>query len=385
MSYADASAKNNSAQSILNAVRRSYPVTRLELSEMTELSIPSVSRILSRLFEEGYLEEVSSTSGGLGRKTKLITLKDRCVLTAGTEYDGESLKVSIIDEKGRIVTFKTYDTKRLEKEPRAVCEIIYDKIRNLFHDEKINIERLFGIGISLPGIINNESGEVMFSAQLGWKNVKLQSIMEEVSGINCVIDNDIKSAAYAEYNKGVAKNSKISVLLYFGTGLGSAVIIDGNVLRGVTNSAGELGHITQDISGILCTCGKIGCMQTNIAKKFILEEAGKFSDVKTVGELLDVSRAGEKWAERIVNRFVTYAALAVDTAVCAYNPDTVIFCGDLINDTPELYDEICKVYYNNYICEYLRDTFEIKQSTFEGNASIVGIGMLAAEKFFKTV
>ncbi len=225
----------------------------------------------------------------------------------------------------------------------------------------------------------------MFSAQLGWKNVKLQSIMEEVSGINCVIDNDIKSAAYAEYNKGAAKNSKISVLLYFGTGLGSAVIIDGNVLRGVTNSAGELGHITQDISGILCTCGKIGCMQTNIAKKFILEEAGKFSDVKTVGELLDVSRAGEKWAERIVNRFVTYAALAVDTAVCAYNPDTVIFCGDLINDTPELYDEICKVYYNNYICEYLRDTFEIKQSTFEGNASIVGIGMLAAEKFFKTV
>lgn len=376
---------STSSQIVLNAVRRNYPVSRFDISEITNLSVPSVSRILSKLMEDGYVDEIDTVSKGVGRKTKLITLKDRCVLTAGIEYDNAHLKAAIVDEKARIIAYRSYALKGKGIEPLKLSQLIYEKVQELFQEEGIAIERLFGIGVALPGMVNNETGEVMLSAQLGWHGVKFKEMMEQVSGVNCIVENDIKAAAVAEYNKGSAINSKVTVLLYFGSGLGSAVIIDGVLFRGASNSAGELGHITQDVNGVLCNCGKAGCLQTHIAEYFIVAEARKFAEIDSMKELFEENIRNQKWAEKIISRFVTYSALAIDTAVCAYNPDTLILCGDIVSNTPVLFENIKKAYYSEYVSGYHVAQVEIKKSAFNGKGSAVGSGMLAAEKFFQTV
>ena len=374
-------AKSNSFKSVLEVIRKHYPLSRNEIADLTGLSIPSISRILPKLFEEGYLEELEAESVGPGRKTRLITLKERSVLTAGAEYTGEKLKVAILDEKSNILSFDSFPAEKME--PVELCHMINREVNNAFTKLKLNRDQLVGIGISMPGIIDYRNGIINFSAQTGWRNVAVRQMMEEISGLPCILDNDIKAAAYAEYIKGNASDSEIAVSLYFGNGLGSALIMNGQIYRGVSNSAGELGHITQDVNGTLCSCGKIGCLQTNIAKGFLLQEARKVSSVGTIEELLSADTKKDKWAERIVNRFVTYAAIAIDTVVCSYNPDTVILSGDMINDmNNNLYQEICDAYYDNFLFEHLRNTFTIKLSAFDGKGSAAGAGMLAAEDYF---
>jgi predicted NBD/HSP70 family sugar kinase len=370
---------------VLNVVRQRYPVSRHKIAELTELSVPSVSRILNRLLDEGFVEETDSPHAGLGRKTKLITLKDGFLLTAGVEYDGDTIKSGIVDEKGHIISSGVFDIRNKGKNPALVAKEIYSCVKFLFDKENIPVEKLFGIGLSLPGIIDFKEGVVVYSSTLNWNNVNLKSLIEEISGTVCVIDNDIKSAAYAEYNKGNAKGSKISALIYYGSGLGSAVVIDGTILRGVTNSAGEIGHITKEINGILCTCGKIGCLQTSIARNFILDEVKKVAKYDSFEQLFDLENRRDKSIERIAQKFVTYSAIAVDTAVCAYNPDAVILCGDVISADNGIFEEICDAYYQRFMCDYLKGSFTIKKSAFNGNASLLGVGLQAAEKFFQSI
>ena len=376
--------KSNSIKSVLDVIRKNYPLSRNDIADLTGLSIPSISRILPKLFEDGYLEELEQDSVGVGRKTKLITLRQQSLLTAGAEYTGEKLKIAILDEKSNILSFHSLPAEKLE--PAQLCHLVNREVNEAFGKLKLGQKQLAGIGISMPGIIDYRNGVVKFAAQTGWRNAAIKPMMEEISGINCIVDNDIKAAAYAEYIKGNAADSEIAVSLYFGNGLGSALIVNGQIYRGVSNSAGELGHITQDVNGTLCSCGKIGCLQTNIAKGFLLEEAKKVSSVRTIEELLSADIRKEKWAERIVNRFVTYAAISIDTVVCSYNPDTVILSGDMINDmNNNLYKEICDTYYDNYLFDYLRDTFNIKLSAFNGKGSAAGAGMLAAEDYFRNL
>lgn len=376
--------KSNSFNSVLDAIRKNFPLSRTDIAELTGLSVPSISRLLPRLFEEGYLDELKPESVGLGRKTRLITLKEQSVLTAGVEYNGEKLKTAVLDEKSDILFFDAAAVGKLE--PEELCELVSEKVDAAFAKLKINNEQLRGIGLSTPGVIDYQQGIVKFSAQLGWRNVAIRQLMEALSGRPCVVENDIKAAAYAEYIKGNACGSEIAVSLYFGSGLGSAIIMNGQIYRGVSNSAGELGHMTLEINGTLCNCGKIGCLQTNIANGFLLQEANKVSDIRNIEELLSPDFRSEKWCERIVNRYVNTAAMTIDTAVCAYNPDTVILSGDLINDVEnKLYKEICDTYYENFLVEYLRDTFTIKLSAFNGQGSAAGAGMLAAEAYFDSL
>lgn len=376
--------KSNSFNSVLDVIRKNFPLSRTDIAELTGLSVPSISRLLPRLFEEGYLDELEPESVGLGRKTRLITLKAQSVLTAGVEYNGEKLKIAVLDEKSDILFFNAATVGKLE--PEVLCEMVTKQVEAAFTELKADKGRLRGIGLSTPGVIDYQQGIVKFSAQLGWRNVAIRQLLEEISGSRCVVENDIKAAAYAEYIRGNASASEIAVSLYFGSGLGSAIIINGQIYRGVTNSAGELGHMTQEINGTLCNCGKIGCLQTNIANGFLLQEANKVSNIKNIEELLSPDFRREKWCERIVNRYVTTAAMTIDTVVCAYNPDTVILSGDLINDVEnKLYKEICDTYYENFLVEYLRDTFTIKLSAFNGKGSAAGAGMLAAEAYFDSL
>ncbi|WP_279345669.1 ROK family protein, partial [Salmonella enterica] len=136
--------------------------------------------------------------------------------------------------------------------PEATVARIADIIEELILECDIDRRRIVGIGVGLPGIIDVEAGIVNFSVQLGWKNVQLAERLKELTGLQAVVDNELKVKALAERLKGSAYGSNRTVLLGFGNGVGSALILEGEIYRGVTNSAGEIGHTTVDPEGMMC-------------------------------------------------------------------------------------------------------------------------------------
>ena len=373
---------------VLNSIRMNYPVTRNEICAITELSTPSVSRIVNKLIEDGCVTEYEAGNSGVGRKTKMLDIDEMSIVTAGVEYSGKTLKAALIDAKGRLLPDMSQRCVTVLDMPGAspeeLASVIFAEVQKLLDTSGVDISKLYGIGVAMPGIIDNENGVVRFSANLVWEDVKFKSVLEKISGVYCVIDNDIKAAAYAEYTSR-DYNSKITALLYVDEGVGSAVIADGSILRGATNSAGEIGHIVHDVMGMMCGCGKNGCFQTGVINSFLLAEARRFSTVKSAREIFLPHVRRNMWAKRIVEKYIHNVARLLDNVVCVYNPDTIIILGELINEVPMLFDEVCEEYRKNSTSNYLQYPLDIKKSRYNGHSPLIGVGVLASEKFFKSV
>lgn len=374
--------KRQNRLTVFEMIKNRHPISRAAIAKETGMSATTVGRIVGELVDEGYIcESDQAPTAGLGRKSTLLGVVDESVLAAGVEVDLHRIDIGIVNLQGQIICGTSFT--RTEEPAEETIRRIAESLQSLIESEQIDRSRMKGIGVGLPGIVNNETGIVVFSVQLGWKNVPLAEKLSGLTGLPAAIDNELKVMALAEHLRGSAIGSKRTVLAGFGNGVGSALIVEGEIYRGDLNSAGEIGHTTVDPGGALCECGKAGCLQTYINISALLSEANKIRPVRTIQELFDAKRAGEGWAVHLVDRALTYMAITVNNLVCMYNPDCVIVSGELVDDFPEVYEGIGELCASRYVWEPLRDSFQLLRSTLGDKSVVTGSGLLAQLRFFR--
>lgn len=373
--------KRQNRLTVFEIVKNSRPISRAAIAKQTGMSPTTVSRIVNELIEEGYLFESDQVSEGLGRKSTLLDMVNGSVLSVGVELDVAHMNVGIVDLQGQLVCGSRFDKEPDESAERTI-ERIGEAIGELVELNRIERSHIVGIGVGLPGIVNNGKGLVVFSVQLGWKNVALADRLKALTGYDVAVDNELKVKALAEHLKGAAIGSTHTALLGFGHGVGSALILEGEIYRGEMNSAGEIGHTTVDPNGMMCECGKTGCLQTYINISSLLSEANRIRPVKTIEELFEARRAGEQWAVQLIERALMYMAITVNNIVCMNNPDSVILSGELIEKFPEVYDEVEKLCNSRFIWEPLRGSFTFHRSGLKEQGVVIGSGLLSQNRFF---
>ncbi|MGX4585401.1 ROK family protein [Paenibacillus chitinolyticus] len=373
--------KRQNRLTVFEIIKHQQPISRASIAKQTGMSPTTVSRIVAELAEEGYLLESEQVSAGLGRKSTLLEMVDAAVLSVGVELDRHQVNIGIVDLQGNVVAMSQYP-RSVEESPEVTLERVGTEIDQLTKSNEIDCERIIGVGVGLPGIIDNDTGEVMFSVQLGWRNVRLAERLKEITGYDVAVDNELKAKALAEHMKGAAIGSQRTVLLGFGNGVGSAFIMEGEIYRGRTNSAGEIGHTTIDPNGMLCDCGKAGCLQTYINIKSLLSEANKIRPVHSIEDLFEAKKAGERWALHLVERALMYMAITINNVVCMYNPDSVILSGELTDKFPEILDEVVDLCYSKYVWEPLRGAFRILKSELHEQGVVIGSGLISQNCFF---
>jgi len=327
------------------------------------------------------LFEAEQVSEGRGRKSTLLDVVNASVLSVGVELDIGHISVGIVDLQGQLVCSGTYARQPDESADRTM-ERIEEAVNALVRMHGIERSRIVGIGVGLPGIVDNKGGVVIFSVQFGWRNTPLADKLKQLTGFDVAVDNELKVKALAEHLKGSAIGSRHTALLGFGNGVGSALILEGEIYRGDMNSAGEIGHTTVDPNGMMCECGKTGCLQTYINISSLLSEANRFRPVQRIEEILEARRAGEQWAERLIERALMYMAITVNNIVCTNNPDSVILSGELIEKFPEMYDEVEQLCNSRFIWEPLRGTFTFHRSRLKEQGVMIGSGILSLNRFF---
>ncbi|MEY9093661.1 ROK family protein [Paenibacillus sp. RC84] len=373
--------KRQNRLTVFEIIKHQQPISRASIAKQTGMSPTTVSRIVAELAEEGYLLESEQVSAGLGRKSTLLEMVDAAVLSVGVELDRHQVNIGIVDLQGNVVAMSQYP-RSVEESPEVTLERVGTEIDQLTKSNEIDCERIIGVGVGLPGIIDNDTGEVMFSVQLGWRNVRLAERLKEITGYDVAVDNELKAKALAEHMKGAAIGSQRTVLLGFGNGVGSAFIMEGEIYRGRTNSAGEIGHTTIDPNGMLCDCGKAGCLQTYINIKSLLSEANKIRPVRSIEDLFEAKKAGERWALHLIERALMYMAITINNVVCMYNPDSVILSGELTDKFPEILDEVVDLCYSKYVWEPLRGAFRILKSELHEQGVVIGSGLISQNCFF---
>lgn len=372
--------KQHNKLMILDIIKKQRPISRAEITKITKMSATSIGRFVSELCEEGVIRETDLTSSGVGRKAIMLDIEPGAIYTIGVDIEKKRINFGIMDFSETVTVYHRTAHQAQKSTPKETADLICREIRGMIERLGIPYEKVVGVGIGVPGVINYEQGIVQLSTTLGWKDVAFASLVEKELQIRTVIDNDLKVKILSEYLYGSAKGSNKTALIGIGTGIGSALIINGEVFRGGSNSAGELGHTTLDPNGNLCECGKRGCLQTYVDENSLILEARRVSDVSDVREVFAAARNYERWAKEIVSRTALYIGITINNIVCMYNPDTVILSGDLVENYREIVDLVDE-HSEQVIWEPFKGKFRVIPSELRGDAIVMGAGALAMQHF----
>jgi len=371
--------KQHNKQLVLDVIRTRRPISRSEISKITEMSATSVGRIVSELTDEGLVRETSLTSSGVGRKAVMLDIEPSGRYAIGIDIQKKRIVIGLMDFAEQLVASKELKHTSQEAQAEETIALMASSVSALLEERGISSAKVGGIGIGTPGVIDYERGVVQFSSTLGWRDIPLAKRIQEETGLRTVIDNDLKVKILGEYLFGAAQGSDKTVLINVGTGIGSSLIINGDIFRGGSNSAGELGHMTIHPHGNLCECGKRGCLQTYIDESALLGEARKVSDIREIGELFAAVRRNEEWAVEIIDRAAFHIAVTINNIVCLYNPDTVILSGDLVEEFGEILEWLDR-HCEQVVWEPFRDSFQVIASRLHGRSIVLGAGALALQQ-----
>ncbi|OGS33534.1 MAG: hypothetical protein A2474_08885 [Elusimicrobia bacterium RIFOXYC2_FULL_34_12] len=243
----------------------------------------------------------------------------------GIDIGGTKILIILIKNNGEIL--KRIEFPMINKKYTVVLSKISSVLKS--------IGNFKSIGIGVAGDIDSENGIMRYSPNLPcWKNVKLKKYFESNLRVKTAVDNDANCAAYGSYILDGKRKYKNLITLSLGTGIGGGIIINGNLYRGATGSAGELGHITINPAGPKCSCGNYGCIEAYIGKTGrlrIAKQMGfnkKYLDIKLLGKL---SKKGNKKATAVFKRISFYLSIGINNIINVFNPDMITFTGGFSN------------------------------------------------------
>jgi len=213
-----------------------------------------------------------------------------------------------------------------------------------------------GVGIGSPGPLNTKTGVVLLTPNLGWTNMPLRDRVSEGLNLPATLDNDANCAIFGDWWRGAARGAKYVIGFTLGTGIGGGIVIDGEIYHGVTDVAGEFGHVTIDANGRRCKCGNYGCIEAYASGPAIAERAteGIVSGVDTSlaqyvqGDLskltaqivYEAANDGDPWALEVVRETAALLGAAVASFINIFNPEIVVICGGVTQAGDKLFQPL---------------------------------------------
>ena len=305
----------------------------------------------------------------------------------GIDLGGTNLKVAVLDLKYKIIDKETLSTQKFGKKEDLISAICYS-VNKIIEKNKLKKRDILGVGLGLPGPIDQESGIVHFFPNItGWKEVNLKSILEKRLRLSVFLDNDAKLMTLAEYKLGNASGFKNSLCLTLGTGVGGGIIIAGTLYRGEDNAAGEIGHLPINEKGPRCNCGGSACLETYIGNNRILNEARKtFKRDISLEELSALAKktcltAGRQ-NKRALNIWLKVAGrlgIALVAVVNLLNLDAVVIGGGVAGAGKILFDKVRETIKERAMSVQARRV-KVVRAKLGNQAGLIGAAILVTEK-----
>ncbi len=243
---------------LLRLLRDEGPRSRAELGDVVRLSRSKVALELDRLAELGFVESGGPAASRGGRRSSIMRLAS-ALRFAGIDIGATSIDVAVMNAELEVIGHlaQPFDVREgptvvLEKALELLGKVRADGLASEIH----------GAGIGVPGPVSFREGmPVVPPIMPGWDQFPVREVMSQELGCPVLVDNDVNIMALGELHAGLARAVDDFLLVKIGTGIGCGVVVGGNVYRGVSGSAGDIGHIRVDDDGPTCACGNTGCLE----------------------------------------------------------------------------------------------------------------------------
>lgn len=313
----------------------------------------------------------------------------------GVDLGGTNIAVGIVNEKFEIIAQGSVPTGA-DRPGEAIVKDMAALCKQLIADNGIDVEQIDSLGIASPGIVDDETGCVIYANNLHFQNFPILPMLKEQLPIKEMhIENDANAAAWGEAIAGAAKGSKSSVMITLGTGVGGGIVDGGKVFKGFNSAAGELGHIVIAVDGRPCSCGRKGCWEAyssatgliNMTKEKLAEcEAQNRPTVMTelVAQKGKVNgrtafegmRAGDAAATEVVNEYIKYLASGIASMINIFQPEVLSIGGGISNEGQYLLDLVTPLVREQQYGTGLVPMTDIRIAQLRNDAGIIGAAVL---------
>jgi len=333
--------KNFNKHSAVDLIRfASNGISRTDLADQMGLTRAAVTLIVTDLLENGVILEAESRAIPNGRPPIVLEINPKRGLVAAVDMGATHITIAIADFSAKIIeeTSLPFDIK-LGPQP---CLAEVDRIlHELLTRCSIDLAQVAAVGVGVPGPVIADAGMVVSPPIMpGWDGYPIRESLEKLWGLPVSLNNDAELGALGEWAYGAGRGEKNLAFIKVGSGIGAGLIINQQIYGGTTGSAGEIGHLTIDENGPLCSCGNRGCMEAFAGGHAIalqaqeLVKSGKRTlltnvplENLTAQEVAKAARKGDLPSQEIIMRAGTFIGIAIAGLVNLFNPGAVIIGG----------------------------------------------------------
>lgn len=371
---------------IMNLLHRSGRITRAELTKMTKLSATTVSVLIEQLIAKNFVEEVGEKpSSGAGRRAISLQINKNGGYVVGISIGNQSLICAVMNLHGQCITeMKTTIAIGNDSLAEQINAALKDCMNQV---ESLNAELIMGIGISTPGIIDENEETVLYSSFLKLSNFNLRKQISEVfPNVPVRIVNDSNAAAFAEHYFGAGKDKSSLLYLTINEGIGAGIILNSQIHSGYNGAAGEIGHIPVDPNGKICNCGQIGCVETVLTSPFILNKCRFLAKEQGLAipesfdEVIARYEEGESWLEPVFDHIINVTWLTIASTVNFISPEVVVLEG-WMNRSAKLTEKL-RAALESFPFPFKFTRERVLQASFGEKGALYGSATLMLQKIF---
>ncbi len=308
----------------------------------------------------------------------------------GIDVGGTNVKIALVNDEGQIIYSNSVPT-RAEMGYEYTVNNIKQAIYDLLKETNLAAKDIQGIGFGFPGQVDYKQGIVRNAPNIpGWVEVPIAKLIEDEFNIPTRVDNDVRCAALGELNYGAGKGCENLICITVGTGIGSGLIINGKLVRGASNAAGEIGHIKLQMhDGPICGCGDTGCMEAfasgpaivAMAEEYIKGgKSTKFREMANGGAITpfivcEAAKAGDPVARRIFTIMGEYIGIGMASVVNLLNPEKIIIGGGVADAGDILIAPLVEILKKRAM-KIAGETVSIVPAQLGNTAGVIGASLL---------
>jgi len=343
------------------------------------------------LIDRGIIEETGFGDSSGGRKPALLAIKPDAAYAVGIDFEATSIMAVVVDLAGNCVSSSRGKIETTDDKLVIVRKII-KTIHSAIKSSDIPPQKILGMGIGVPGLIDSSRGiSVSYYSLPGWHDVHIRDLVRIEFNLPVHIEKNIRTMALAEKWFGQGKRTQNMICLAVRSGIGLGIVMNRKLFRGISESAGEIGHITVDKTGARCMCGNKGCLQTiasgraivdrmkkrmrNGEKSMVEDLVGGDRERITVRTVIAAARKGDKIATRIIVEAGEALGIATANIVNLFNPELIVIAGHLVPAGKLVLDPIINAVENRAL-EVPRKAVKIVFSNLGENIGAIGASAL---------
>lgn len=377
--------KHKNKQAIIQLIKREDNLSRAEIVQRLGLSKGTISSLVAELIEQQLILEKGPGESSGGRRPVLLTFNEKAGFSIGIDLGVNYILGVLTDLQGNIFE-KVYCALRNKKN-----DTILSKLREVIYELSTKAPPspygIIGIGIGVPGMVG-KNNEILFAPNLGWINYSLIDELKEFFDFTIRIENEANAGAYGEKMVGLGKELNNLVYISTGIGIGTGIILNGELFKGTKGLSGEFGHMSIDKNGEKCRCGNLGCWELYASEKYIekraMEEKLMTQDDFSLELIHSLLMDNNEIALKILAETAYHLGIGLKNIIHALNPEQIIIGGRLASFQKWIEKDL-KEYIYSHTISYHKEDVSIIFSNPEFPSTALGVSAFVIEDFFSKV